>query len=268
MTFTELSQRIHGLVSTLRGMCSVAIESKEGNIYVRADDRVPAASLIKIPILLEGLRQVHAGRVSLEQPIRISDVEVVWGTGIIQLMSRNIRWTFRDLLTLMIIVSDNTATNVIIDMLGMERVNALASDLGCSNTVLARKMMDFQARKEGLDNFTSAREVLVFLKEMVSGNTLPDSMKDLARQIMAGQQLNHKLPGDIPRDMLACMEIAHKTGELRGIEHDAGIITFGGNRVYAAVLTWDMEENAAGQRLIAAVGRAVFDYMSDRSSRV
>jgi beta-lactamase class A len=261
MDFKRLEHQVNHIASTMNAQYSIAIETSDGQIYINAEEQVPSASLIKIPIMIEAFRQARAGRLDLQRRYRVPSTKRVGGTGIVQYMSQETTWSLRDLISLMIIVSDNTATNFIIDILGMENVNALAQKLDCTKTVLARKMMDLEARSKGVDNFTSAADMVVFLKEIIHGTTLDEEGRRAAFHTLTCQQLNIKLSVDAPKALSPNIELAHKTGELPGIEHDVGIFRINGNSAYVAVLTWGLAENDSGRRFIANIGQLVFNYL-------
>ena len=156
MSLDQLGQQLKRITDSVTGKCSVTISTPEGDFDINGSAKLSAASLIKIPILLEAFRQVEVGILDLNQPIDIPPEEKVGGMGVLTRLSDGMTLPFRDVITLMIIVSDNTATNLVIDQVGLERVNALCSELNAEQTVLGRRLMDLKAREEGRDNFTSA----------------------------------------------------------------------------------------------------------------
>ena len=128
--------------------------------------------------------------------------------------------TIRDLYVLMIILSDNTATNILIDLVTMDSVNQTMRELGYRNIVLERKMMDLEALEAGLNNYVSPDEIGDILEKIYLGQLIdPDLSAEMVR-VLKLQQVNYKLPYLIDDDV----EIAHKTGENRGVSHDVGIV--------------------------------------------
>jgi beta-lactamase class A len=201
-------------------------------LLIFADEVVTAASTIKVPILIAALEEVDAGRLDLAQPSAIP-AQRAGGTGVLQALPYLHTLTLADLLTLMIIVSDNTATNVVIDLIGMERVNQFCADAGLSGTVLRRKMMDADAVRVGLENTTTARDQAKLLGGIAWRNLLPAPLRAFALQALERQQFNDGLPSLLPDEVV----IAHKTGELPGVRHDAGVITgTNGRQAVVAVL--------------------------------
>jgi beta-lactamase class A len=219
----------------VRGRLHVAAwepDAADRPLLIRADEAVTAASTIKVPILAAALDEVDAGRLDLAQPNAIPS-QRTGGSGVLQALPYLHTLTLADLLTLMIIVSDNTATNVVIDLIGMERVNQFCADAGLNGTVLRRKMMDTEAVRLGLENTTTAHDQAKLLGAIAWGNLLPAPLRAFALQALERQQFNDGLPSLLPDEVT----VAHKTGELPGVRHDVGVITgTNGRQAVVAVL--------------------------------
>lgn len=229
----RLQHAIDGLA--VRGRLHVAAwepDAADRPLLIRADEVVTAASTIKVPILAAALDEVDAGRLDLAQPSAIPS-QRTGRSGVLQALSHLNTLTLADLLTLMIIVSDNTATNVVIDLIGMERVNQFCAGAGLSGTVLRRKMMDADAARLGLENTTTAHDQATLLDAIAWRNLLPAPLRAFALQALERQQFNHGLPSLLPDEVI----VAHKTGELPGVRHDVGVITgTNGRQAVVAVL--------------------------------
>ncbi|MFM1655350.1 serine hydrolase [Brevibacillus sp. B_LB10_24] len=261
MRINRLERSIRELAGSLRGKASVFIETEEGTIQLAANEPFPAASLIKIPIMLAAYRQAQLGLLDLSKKHLIPESMRVGGMGVIAHLSAELSLSLQDLIALMMMVSDNTATNMVIDQVGIDAVNRLAVDLQCYQTVLGRRMMDWEAAKAGKDNLTSAANAVRFLQEITSGKILNEAGKKAAYHTLLHQQFQTKLPALVTGSRFRDVVIAHKTGELPGTEHDAGIISIHGRRAYVAVLTTGLEDNADGRRFIANIGKRVADYL-------
>jgi beta-lactamase class A len=232
-------------------------------LLIRADEAVTAASTIKVPILAAVLDEVHAGRLDLAQPNAIPP-QRAGGSGVLHALPYLHTLTLADLLTLMIIVSDNTATNVVIDLIGMERVNQFCADAGLNGTVLRRKMMDADAVRLGLENTTTAHDQARLLGAIAWGNLLPAPLRAFALQALERQQFNDGLPSLLPDEVT----VAHKTGELPGVRHDAGVITGpNGRQAVVAVLVSDIGADASPPSSpsapLGAVGFAAWRALGD-----
>ncbi len=261
MSVHELERDVRRIVGEVEGTSSVAISTPGGNIRLNSDVQLSAASLIKIPILLEAFRQAQEGILDLQQVVRVSSGDKVGGMGVLARLSDDLDMCLRDLVTLMIIVSDNTATNLVIDAVGRQNVNDLCRSLGADKTLLDRQMMDLQARQQGRDNFTSADDMVLLLREVNEGSTVQATLREEMLDILLNQQFNHKMPamlaGGVPGDPV----LAHKTGELPNLEHDAGIFSFGDSRAYVTGMFTDLEDNLQGQRALARIGLATVEFL-------
>ena len=187
-------------------------------IEYRSDLPLVAASVIKIPIMIEAFRQMEAGLLDGDRLIEVRPEHKMPSCGALTYMHDGLRVTVLDLVTLMIILSDNTATNLMIDLLGMENVNATLRAYGAEKTVLRRRLFDSAASARGIQNTITAGEIGMLLEKLYRGEIVSPEASRRMLDILADQRLNGKLPF-----FLDC-RIAHKTGEDDGITHDVGII--------------------------------------------
>jgi beta-lactamase class A len=240
----------------LKGRLTVRVEDPQTNTgwgYEEARP-VPSASVIKILIAWEAVRS----GLDLNERVDLPAAGLVGGSGVLRQMAPGMRPTWQDLLTLMLVVSDNSATNLLIDRLGFQAVNTAAAQLGLTDTLMERRMMDLDARQRGLDNYMSALDAARLLSFLVKQAKAGHAGASLILHILESQQFNHKLPLLVPD--IPC---AHKTGELPGLEHDAGVfwLPVGGQRypVVVSVFTSHLQQKADGCLAIARVGRAAVD---------
>ncbi|GGH73789.1 beta-lactamase class A [Pullulanibacillus pueri] len=261
MAFEKLKIEIETLLHSLKGNYSIAIEMAGQLFTLNAHQRCEAASVIKIPILVEAYRQYEEGKILLEQRLRIPKEQRVGGSGVLTHLSLEATLTIKDLLTLMIIVSDNTATNIMIDLLGRESIHQLCQIIGCHHTSLQRKLFDQAAIKEGRHNVISAHDILLFLREIRNGERLNETSRREIIKIMEAQQLSNKLPSLIVDYGDNDPVIAHKTGEVHGVEHDVGIIQHQGREALVVILLTDLESNAEGRQVIGKIGKAIIEHM-------
>jgi len=189
-------------------------------VALAADRTFTSASVIKLPVLVTVLDRVESGAWSLDARLTIRPTDRVGGTGIIAHLADVHELSLRDLLMLMIVLSDNTATNVLIDAVGLDAVNAWCTRTGLTRTVLARRMLDLAARERGAENVTSPADVAALLAALARGELLGEQATGFALDVLTRQQVNDRLPRHLP----AGVRLAHKTGELAGIRHDAGLV--------------------------------------------
>ena len=204
------------------GLCARVLEGQlvGESVGVREDEVFPSASLIKVLVLAELLRRADSGRLLLEDVVLVEHEDLVGNSEMLAGERLPAEISYRRLAEGMIRVSDNAATNVLISRLGMGRIDALAGELGLHHTALRRKMMDFEARARGGENTTSASDMVALMGEMWGGSLLSPEARSLALELLLGQRLTSGLPIMLP----AGARYAHKTGELEGVENDAGLI--------------------------------------------
>ncbi|TQI67903.1 serine hydrolase [Clostridium sp. KNHs216] len=225
-------------------------------------DRVVSASTIKTPILLTALDMVQSGKLSVGQMLRLPGEEILDDT---EVFDRGVReYPLEELLTWMIINSDNTATNVLIEFLGMDAVNACCRKLGLKATALERKMLDWEAVRQGRNNYTSAQDQLTVFQSLRRASILTPELCRCALGILERQRdFSMALRYIADRDFSA----AHKTGGLDYLNHDTGIFSLPGHEYYFGCFvtdsTDDTDENPLSKKLIGRLSRKVYDYYKE-----
>src|ERR1700738_576835 len=168
----KLEKSILDIDRGLDGVMGVAIvDLTDGHKYLpHANDVYPQASSIKICVLAELYRQAQQGRLKLTDLYTVNAADLVQDSDIMGGLTPGVtKITLRDLATMMVAVSDNSATNVLIDRVGMDNVNATLDSLGLSNTRLRRQMMDLEAAKHGRENISTPREMMSLLEAIYRG---------------------------------------------------------------------------------------------------
>ena len=188
-------------------------------IAYHADVPVVAASVIKIPILVEAFRQERDGVLSMEEKFIIRPEDKMPSCGALTYLHDGLEVTLADLCVLMIILSDNSATNLLIDRLGIDQVNQTLRMLGLEKTTLRRRLFDSAASKKGIQNHINAEEMGKLLKLIYEKKCISATADERMMEILKDQRLNGKIPF-----FLDDYEIAHKTGEDDGTTHDVGIV--------------------------------------------
>lgn len=225
---------------------------------INSDQVFPAASVIKIPIMIEYFRQKEAGLICEDELISIPIEERVGGSGILYELREDIKMSLSELVLLMIILSDNTATNLIIEKLGIANINKIFKKRDY-NSCLNRKMMDYQSRKKGIENFIRSDEIGMILKD-ISKNNLSNISKESCKNmisIMQKQKMRDKLSFYIPET--DWNKVASKTGSLNKVEHDASVFNFNNNKFVLVVLSKNLPANSYGNITIARVAKTICD---------
>ena len=248
----------------LDGVLAVAILdlSTEQKYLLHADEVMPTASSIKIAILAALYRQVQQGKLKLTDLYTLQTSDMVGGSGITSVLTPGMtRLTLRDVAGLMISVSDNSATNVIIDRIGMDNVNALLDSLGLTHTRLRRKMMDVKAASEGRENVATPSEMMRLLEAVYRGKVLNKQMTEDFFNLLSVHKESY-IPRNLPEDL----KVANKPGELEGVRNDSGIV-FAGKRPYViSVMTTYLRRERDGGDAIIRISDAAYQ-MFDRLNR-
>lgn len=216
-------QPIERLVKELPGKIGVYAACPEtGECWSKNPDMpLMAASVIKLTIMVEAFRQKEAGLLDFTQPETIQPRDKLPSCGALTYLHDGVTVTVGDLVTLMIILSDNTATNLLIDMLGMGNINRTIDTYGWTNTRLNRKLFQPELSRQGIENYVSAWDMGKLLEGLLAGDIVsPEASRDMLG-ILRNQRLNGKLPFYLHSRGIPC---AHKTGEDDSITHDVGII--------------------------------------------
>ena len=182
-----------------------------------------AASLIKLTVLGEVFREIENGEISEQEVFTTRDEEKVPSCGALNYMDEGLNVTLKDLYTLMIILSDNYATNILIDRCKIENINDFIKENGLKNTLLKRKMFDSVGASKGLENYTSAEDMALLLEKIYNGTLVSKKASAKMLEVLKNQRLNGKIPFFLSSGENK-VQIAHKTGEDSGITHDVGIV--------------------------------------------
>lgn len=256
----KLKQTIGTEDHNLHGVLGVAIlDLTDGHtLFWNADEVFAQASSIKIAVLAELYRQAQEGKLKLTDLYTVRKEDDVPDSAIFNGLTYGVtQVTLRDLATMMIAVSDNSATNVLIDKVGMQNVNAMLAAQGLTQTKLLRKMMDTKAAQEGRENVSTPREMMTLLARIYQGKLLnPEMTKDFFH--MLATLKNSPIRLAVPDAIVS----ADKPGELDAVRNDSGVI-FATNRpfVICVMTAYDANERAAEDSIgrIAAAAYSMFD---------
>ena len=302
----DLERRIRSIASRLDGTLGVYVHAlgTGEQVTVHADQPFPMASVFKVPILAELLCRVHAGGRSLEERVMLTDEMKSPGSGVLKEMSAGTAVTVGDLATLMIIVSDNTATDILLARLTKEAVNARLRACGLDRTTVALDCRELLYELVGLGGVPAGPETRrlaterlrrreldphsrVYHDESVNMTT-PREMGRLLDQVARAAYglgtVQGPLSSEVCRGMLATMgrqqvrnrlpllfppgaELAHKTGSLHRVSNDVGILTTPRGPCVVAVFGKDLGDDLKGQMAIARVGLAVYEAFGGTGKR-
>lgn len=222
VVWTELTDALENKSRLFQGDAGIVIEDlKTGwQFSLNKDKLFPSASIVKIPIMAACFQAVYEGRLDLKEKMVLKLSDKTTGSGILKNVSPGTEIPVEKLIEIMIAYSDNTAANILIERLGFEYLNDYFKRSGLKNTNLSRKMMDFQFRKKGVENYTSAADISNLLEKFYQRKFLSRKVSEKCLSMLLRQKVNDRIPKRLPEDC----QVAHKTGLERNICHDAGIV--------------------------------------------
>ncbi len=293
----RLRGRLQELANAFPGTLGVAVKdiATGQQISINGDKAFPMASAYKIPILVEVFRQVEAGKFSLDDRVELTADDRTLGSGILTLMAPGLKPTIRDLATLMIILSDNQATDILLTKVGAENVTATMRKLGLNNIRVDRTTFELIRDYLALIDDAAAGKTKQQLMNRPQLNTAspervakadtefakiakdvasPDDMARLLELIVKGkaaseascqgmmtilnrQQFNHRLPRYLPEGT----GFAHKTGTIGSTTNDAGVMFVRGNPIALVVFTVDKRTGRGEvEEQMGRLARVVYDF--------
>lgn len=218
----EILQSIAGELENLPGHLGFYYKNlKSGFTFgVRQEEAYLAASVIKLPIFLHVLTEAASGALSMEEKLTVTEASKMPGCGALKLMAGEFQVDIASACRLMIDISDNTATNLLIRRFGIDALNEAFRRMGLEKTVLRRYLFDSEASARGLENTVSPAEMGMLLEKIYRGEFVNSQVSRQALDVLLGQQICHKLEGKLH----GAVDVAHKTGEDENLSNDVGLV--------------------------------------------
>jgi beta-lactamase class A len=244
----------------------VAMRTLDGHqeLLVGASVSFHAASTMKVPVMIEMFRQARARRIRLDDPVKVVDRfhSIVDGSPYLLTADSDSEpvlyqavgqtRTYRQLCELMITISSNLAANILIDGLGVENIRKTMAALGADGMNVRRGVEDTKAFQAGQNNTTTANALLVLLEAIAHGKAVSPSASREMVEILKRQKFNEGIPAGLPPGTL----VAHKTGSITRIQHDAGIV-YRPHPYVLVVLVRGLDDEKKAHELIADITRTV-----------
>lgn len=260
----KLEAKIEQVDQQLDGVMGVAIEdlTTGDHYFLREDEVFAQASSIKVTVLADLYLQAQQGKLKLTDPYTVQASDLVFDSDIMNGLTPGVtRVTLRDLATMVVAVSDNSAANVLIDRVGMANVNAMLDSLGLSHTRLRRKMMDLDAAKQGRENISTPREMKTLLDAIYHDKLLNKDLKEDFFKVLSTNKRSW-----LPRDLPPEVKVANKEGSLEAVRNDSGVVFVEGRPYVICVMTGFLRNEREGEDAIAKVSLETWR-MFDRLSR-
>ncbi|MFN7941886.1 MAG: serine hydrolase [Thermoanaerobaculia bacterium] len=266
--WNALESRIDAAISRLDGVAGLWIEdlASGATISRRADQVFPQASAIKLALLYELGARIDEGDAAWSEPLALAAPRV-GGGGILEHLSPDLRLSLRDLAVLMIVDSDNDATNALIDRLGLDRVTRRMHDLGLPSTRLARRMIDLDAARAGRENVSTPREMAALMRAIRDGRGLAPATAAELRAILAlpkSGAIGEREPFLEP--FPAGPAVLEKAGSLDGVRTAVAAVELAGRPYLVAISTTALARDGEGENLIAEISAALYSTF-DRLAR-
>ena len=293
-----LVERIREAAEAFDGVLGVSVRhlGTGEEASVNGDELFPTASVFKVPVLVELYRQVDSGRMDLDEKVLLLEKDMVPGSGILKELSEGLVLSVGDLINLMMILSDNTATDIITEKVGLENVKAMLGGLGFEKTKIVADCRNILFDLVGLNDVPDEEKTMELYREAASaslgrgswslgveGNdvTTPGEMTRLLGMIAGGEAASrgscdaileimgrcqtggYRLPKYLPS---GAVKIAHKTGSLPGIRNDCGVVTLkeSGESYVISCFTKDTGDVYGAEEAIARASKNVYDYFSEK----
>ena len=230
---------------------------KSGYVYGYNENvSMTAAGCMKLPIAVSLIKAVEDKKVDFMDKIKIQTSDKVYGTGIIHEFNER-EYTVFELMVIMLIQSDNTAANKIIDIVGMEQINEDIIAMGLKNTRLNRKTNDERTDITDIENITTAYDLSKIWKHLSNGTFLNKDNGQMLIDILRRQQIKNKLALYIPDDLK--IEISSKTGDKKGVENDTAYLELPKGKFVFTVLSQDIPNSVYGTVSLAKCGKMMWD---------
>ena len=269
-----IEQDIRGALDSVDRDISVAVRNLDDTsemFLMNEHQMFHAASTVKTPVMVELYRQAEEGRFDLDDSIGVENEfrSIVDGSRYSLTPEddsygklynhigekRSIRTLMRE----MIAASSNLATNILIEKVGPKRTTQTMRRYGADSIQVRRGVEDTKAYRRGLNNETSAHDLLVILERIARGIAVSEAASKEMIQILKQQEYNDMIPARLP----GSVEVAHKTGWITGLHHDSGIVFVPGGPTYVLVLlSQNLEDEDAGVMAFARISQLVFDHMT------
>lgn len=260
-----LEERIKKQVESFGQETGIVIEdlSTGWKIAINENKLFPSASMVKVPIMASFFCACAEKILDLKQRLVLKNRYKVLGSGVLKEYAQGTAFDIDNLIETMIVESDNTAANMLIEYLGFDSLNNYFKKIGLNNTNIARKMMDFKSRRYGLENFSSAADLAYLLEEIYNHKLINKSFSQRCLEILKKQKIRDRIPAKLPSGTV----VAHKTGLEKGICHDAGIVfTPQGDFIICVLTRHNYKISRPAKKFISDIALDVYNYCQPKKS--
>ncbi|MTI39269.1 serine hydrolase [Fulvivirga lutimaris] len=269
----QLERTVMAQIDSIDGTVAVAFYSltePKDSLYINIGEKFHAASTMKVPVIIELFKQAAEGKLDLNDSILLKNefksivdgslysMDINDDSDDIIYQQINTKVALKDLMYSMITVSSNLATNVLIELVDAKKVTATMRDLGAKDIEVLRGVEDIKAYDQGLSNSTTARDLMVILESIANNRAGSQKDCEVMITILKDQQFNDIIPKYLPKEVT----VAHKTGSITGVHHDAGIVYLPDGGAYVLVLlSKNLNDFNKGTEQLAKISKTFYDFM-------
>ena len=268
--YPSLQNNIEKIIKSEKGKFAIAFKNLEDGqaILINEMEEFHAASTMKTPVMIEAFKKSFENKISLDDTILVKNefISIVDGS-LFKLSSFDDsdkktyeriggHLSLRELIYEMITISSNFATNLVIDYIGHEDINMTMRDLGAQNINVLRGVEDIKAYNKGLNNTTTALDLLKIYESLALGRVINNKLSQKMVDILKDQKYDDIIPKYLPKEI----EIAHKDGWVSGTRHDSGIVFINDEKKYVLVLlSKNLEDEIKGADILAKVSLEIYN---------
>lgn len=272
-SITNLTSEIENKISEIEGDIALAfldLSNDKNSIMINVNESFHAASTMKVPVMIELYKQQYQGLINLNDSILLTNEFKSIVDGSLYRMDIGddsddviynkigTKQTLYDLMIPMITISSNLATNVLIEIVNAKKTTESMRELGADKIEVLRGVEDQKAFDLGLSNSTTAKDLLIIMKAIADGSAGKKEDCEAMLSILKDQEWNDMIPKYLPQDV----EVAHKTGSITGVHHDAAIVYLPERTSYILVLmSKNLKDFDKGTDKLAKISKSIYDYM-------
>jgi beta-lactamase class A len=274
-SLTTLKTSVENQISKIEGDVAVAfldLNNSKNSLLINVSEKFHAASTMKVPVMIELYKQQAEGKVNLKDSILLKNefksivdgslyqMDIGEDSDDVIYSKIGTQQQLYDLMYGMIILSSNLATNVLIEIVDAKKTTATMRELGAEKIEVLRGVEDIKAYRKGLSNSTTAKDLLVIMKAIADGKAGTKEDCDKMISILKDQKWNDMIPKYLPENV----EIAHKTGSITGVHHDAAIVYLPNGKSYVLVLlSKNLKDFDQGTDQLAKISKSIYDYIKN-----
>jgi len=257
--WNRLKKALENKVAHFKGTVGLVVEDLNTGWVIALNENVliPSASLVKVPIMLAYFYAAQENKINLDDDIKFKSFQRIPATKLQGRAPAGRHFMVEELFDPMITVSNNDAANALINLLGFDALNDYFKKMGLKNTNISRNMLDFKSRREGMENYTTAKDTAYLLEKLYRRQFLSQEVSEKCLALLNQQKINDRIPRKLPDDIA----VAHKTGLERHICHDAGIVyTPKGDFLICVLVKHRNRYAKPAKKLISEIALATYNY--------